>query len=606
MTTDGRSCDTLTRSQSALQCGGWSNSARTRVLLAAVAFCLSLVAGLGSVGIWGAREQRLAACVADVARTGHWLVPNLWGRPRLEKPPLPYWASAAAVVLTGQLNEWTLRLPALMAAILILVSVYYLGSEAGGPSVGLIAVLFLLSSFYFVTELRQPSSDLYLTAFSSAALACWWRGRRDDDGRFRWWSLAGLCVGLAGACKGSVVLAIIGPPILAMWTWERRLPLPRTRAAWTGIALAIGVTLAWPAAVLHSEPAAWKLWFREQQIAVAHSAHWWNALTTPHYYLWRCPEYLFPWSVFAVGGIRWGFARRSSNLPPVVRFAWWWFFGDLLLFTLFTARKNYYLMPAVPGLAVLAAYTARFVTSHASSRYVHLTNRIAHHSQLFLLVAAGFVGTYLAWSRLEQVRWLGVATAVALTLTSALILARSFLRPRQLSLYAVACLSVCLTIGVAYTFVLPTFDERKSDRPFVRQVSARLPEHAVIYFWGEPKPALWFYLDHELRQVNRLAADMENATEAFCLVTQRHLELQPDLSPRLELIVTDQNREESDRLVLARLRLPLQPGTQVYSGPDPLVRHYKQRSDKPRRDSRVARAMTDSSEAPKAPGSLNR
>src|SRR5271165_2312322 len=56
---------------------------------------------LGSVELWGKREQRAAAEAIDTLDRQHWLVAEIQGRPRLEKPPLPRWSIAALVFLTG-------------------------------------------------------------------------------------------------------------------------------------------------------------------------------------------------------------------------------------------------------------------------------------------------------------------------------------------------------------------------------------------------------------------------------------------------------------------------------------------------------------------------
>ncbi len=580
MATDGpsTSIDAIAARDSFTQADSVLASARARMLVLTLAFVLALVAGLGSVGLWGARESRLAACVADVARNGNWLVPDLWGRPRLEKPPLPYWPSAAAAVVTGRLNEWTLRLPALLAAVVILASVYYLGSEAGSPVVGLLASLFLLSSYYFVSELRQPSSDLYLTAFSAAAIAAWWRGSRETTSRGRWWLLAGLCVGLAGACKGPVVLVVIGPPFVARCIHERAWRAP-SRTAWASIAIAVVLALAWPAAVLWTEPQALELWFRQHGIKVAHRPTLWRAVTEPQFYLLKWPEYLFPWSVVAVAGVRWGFARRTSAVPPVVRLAWWWFFGNLLVFTLFSARKNYYLMPAVPGLAVLAAYTA-FRYGAVGRGWLGRVERAVYFGQLAMIVAMGLVLTFIAWSRLDAGRWLGVAIGVGLTCASAANFGWLLFRPSRATAYAVAGLALSATIGLVYSTILPSSIDARSSRGFARELAEQVPEHASIYFWGEPDPSLWFYLNREFRPIHRLPADA--VSEAFCLVKRRDLDLEPDLAPRLVPVVSDPRGADRGKLALTRLALPLGPDTHVYSEPGSSLRHYERKRKPPR------------------------
>src|SRR5262245_55182497 len=106
-------------------------SRRGPVCLISAACFMSFIVGLGAIGVWGIREKRLAACVADIVYGHNWLVPNLCGRPRLEKPPLPYWIIASFSTLTGQLNEWVLRLPGVVAGLVILSVVYRLAAEVG-------------------------------------------------------------------------------------------------------------------------------------------------------------------------------------------------------------------------------------------------------------------------------------------------------------------------------------------------------------------------------------------------------------------------------------------------------------------------------------------
>src|SRR5262245_60765209 len=70
--------------------------------LVVLIFTLAVVTGLGSVEIWGIREKRVAACVADTLYDGHWLLPQLCDEPRLEKPPLPYWVIVLFSRLVGR------------------------------------------------------------------------------------------------------------------------------------------------------------------------------------------------------------------------------------------------------------------------------------------------------------------------------------------------------------------------------------------------------------------------------------------------------------------------------------------------------------------------
>ena len=60
-----------------------------------LAFALFFL-GLGSIGFVGPDEPRYASIAREMARSGDWITPRLWGEPWFEKPPLLYWMSAAA------------------------------------------------------------------------------------------------------------------------------------------------------------------------------------------------------------------------------------------------------------------------------------------------------------------------------------------------------------------------------------------------------------------------------------------------------------------------------------------------------------------------------
>src|SRR6516162_506563 len=66
--------------------------------------------GLSATGLLGPDEPRYAAVGREMARSGDWVTPRLWGDPWFEKPPLLYWMAAAGFLL-GLGPEMAPRLP---------------------------------------------------------------------------------------------------------------------------------------------------------------------------------------------------------------------------------------------------------------------------------------------------------------------------------------------------------------------------------------------------------------------------------------------------------------------------------------------------------------
>src|SRR5579863_3611863 len=51
--------------------------------------------GLNRTGLLGPDEPRYAAIGREMAETGDWITPRLYGKPWFEKPALLYWLTAA-------------------------------------------------------------------------------------------------------------------------------------------------------------------------------------------------------------------------------------------------------------------------------------------------------------------------------------------------------------------------------------------------------------------------------------------------------------------------------------------------------------------------------
>ncbi len=186
--------------------------------LAAVA-SLAFLGFLGSTELWGKREQRAAAEAVDTVAHGHWLVGQIQGRPRLEKPPLPRWVAATLMTVTGRRDEVAVRLPNALAAVCLVALVYAWGRSVGGRAVGLAAGFALASTAAFVVEMRQAGNDGFLTLFVALALAAaakrWGIGPEggETSGPRGWARLCAAAIGLGFLCKGPVVFLWVGVPV---------------------------------------------------------------------------------------------------------------------------------------------------------------------------------------------------------------------------------------------------------------------------------------------------------------------------------------------------------------------------------------------------------
>ena len=65
-----------------------------KLLLAAPLLVVLYFYGLTTTGLLGPDEPRYAAIGREMAISGDWVTPRLWGQPWFEKPALLYWMTA--------------------------------------------------------------------------------------------------------------------------------------------------------------------------------------------------------------------------------------------------------------------------------------------------------------------------------------------------------------------------------------------------------------------------------------------------------------------------------------------------------------------------------
>ena len=74
-------------------------------------------------------EARNLTTAREMLQNNSWLEPTMNGNLRFEKPPLPTWITAVTMYFTGQENLSLLRLPAALAALLMVFFLFKLTEE---------------------------------------------------------------------------------------------------------------------------------------------------------------------------------------------------------------------------------------------------------------------------------------------------------------------------------------------------------------------------------------------------------------------------------------------------------------------------------------------
>lgn len=453
---------------------------------------------LGSVDLWGKREQRASAEVLDTIAHQHWLVADIQGRPRLEKPPLPRWIIAGLMEITGRRDEWIVRLPNAGFALATVVLVYLLGCRMSGRSVGLASAMILATSGLFVGEMRQAGNDGPLTFFTALALFAAWRvleGDADDASR-RWRRLFYLALGLGFLCKGPIVLMLTIAAIVPYLVQTRRLSAGLSRLmdgpGWLLFAM---LAASWPILVAWHDPEAVSVWLTEMSEKTGllrtlnHRHHGWL--------IGRWPQIMFPWSIVAMTALIMPMLRRD-RASTSIWFAWWWSVGCMAIFSMWEVAKSYYYLPCTPGLALLSGEAWVRLSRRARGAMpgrAGASARLILQAQCVLLFVGGVVFPIVTRPLVAPDVWpWTIAASMAM---AAGVVVGVWAWRRGSNAMAIAPMVAALAFGVVivYGVVAPSEDRLRSHRALAETLPRLIPPDVeTIHFYNELDEGLWFYL----------------------------------------------------------------------------------------------------------------
>jgi 4-amino-4-deoxy-L-arabinose transferase-like glycosyltransferase len=355
----------------------WSKSA-ARIgwaLLILTTLYVSYFSHLGALGFVGPDEPRYAWIARDMAETGDWVTPRLYGKPWFEKPPLYYWGAAESFKLFG-VSEAAARLPSAISALLLTLALAWLALRLYGPETALWLLLLLPTSlgmvgFSHAAATDMPFSGMLTLAMVSAAVALGLTRNENTPviPRTPWLALTsfGFFLGLAVLAKGPAAILLCGGAVLfwAIFTksWRDAFRLFHPAAI---VAFCL-TALPWYLLCARRNPDFFRVFIIE---------HNFKRFLTPEFQhvqpFWFYGPILIlavlPWSATflwaAITGGMW--VTRNRSLSRAAAFFSCWITFCLVFFSLSQSKLPGYILPAIPPILLVLARS--FVTWVPHSR----------------------------------------------------------------------------------------------------------------------------------------------------------------------------------------------------------------------------------------------
>jgi 4-amino-4-deoxy-L-arabinose transferase-like glycosyltransferase len=330
---------------------------------------------LGAIGFVGPDEPRYAWIARDMAETGDWVTPRLYGKPWFEKPPLYYWSAALSFKLFG-VSEAAARLPSAIAALLATLALAWLALRLYGAETARWLLLLLPTSVAMIAFSHAASTDMPFSAALTLALVAAAtilrlttptslvvakhaapdvnRARLSDVLRA---ALFGFFLGLAVLAKGPAALILSGGAVFfwALFTkrWRDAFRLLHPAA----IAAFCFTALPWYILCARRNPDFFRVFIIE---------HNFKRFLTPEfqhiqpfwYYAAVLLIALLPWTALLLWSAVTGAIRvwRTRTISAANCLLVCWAAFCILFFSVSKSKLPGYILPAIPVIALLATH----------------------------------------------------------------------------------------------------------------------------------------------------------------------------------------------------------------------------------------------------------
>ena len=224
------------------------------LLLLTILWALIFLPALGTTEYKGEEPRRVLPAVA-MLETGNWVVPMLCGEPFLRKPPLVNWLIAASFKATGIQNEWTARLPSVLAVWLLGAGTLLLCASWLGVETSLVAAIIAITHVGMIDKGRMAEIEAEYIALSGLATISWLALHRRKKSVWLQWLLPGLLLGISFLAKGPVNLIFFYPLVLAVLMAGRDWRTLFSPAHFVALGLMFGIFALWAVPYYHEAPA---------------------------------------------------------------------------------------------------------------------------------------------------------------------------------------------------------------------------------------------------------------------------------------------------------------------------------------------------------------
>jgi 4-amino-4-deoxy-L-arabinose transferase-like glycosyltransferase len=461
-------------------------------------------------------ELRYTEVAREMSETGDYFVPHLGGEIYTDKPPFYFWVLILAKNIFGEYSAAAMAAPSIISAIIIILLTFYFAKSFLEKKYSFLAGIILATTLLFFSLSIFVRMDLLMMVFIVASLFSFFKAYQQQ--KHYLYLLFYLFMGIATAIKGPAGFLIPLVIIPGFLVWDNNLKELKQMKLFKGALIFISVILLWliPAFIFGGREYIYSLvvlqTFGRAVDSFAHNEPF-------YYYFMTLPVTLLPWTLLLVSSFVYLF-KYNENMSTELKFILSWFILPLILFSLFSGKLVFYLLPIYPAAAVLTAYLCRqVIAEQADKRFLVIPVLL---TIVIITAAYFFVPENIEGYNLKQL----LNPTFIFMIVSLLVFLPLYLKKKYLALvYLLTALMLIFSLNLSF-LIVPLASQNYSKKPIAEELKILREERNIkniaAYKFGQPE-TLAVYTDFFIQDVgskNSLINYLQQNEEAVILISE--------------------------------------------------------------------------------------
>lgn len=452
-----------------------NNNKRNKTIIICAVLLLSAI-----IAFWTLSERPLnnhecfvSITAREMLENNDWIMPTCNGELRLQKTPLCYWLVAGFSKITGQVDEFTTRLPGALFGILSVVAILYFINQWLSFRIAVLSAAVWATSLSYIRYSHNGRPEMVVTFFIMLCLLSFYSAvlAKKRKKQIIYMLVFWISFALANLAKGPVPLPLVLLPLffyVAVFRQWKQVPkfLPII-----GTVIFLAVLLPWPLAIasrLNWNLVVWKKEFIDRFFGTYASGG-----KPLYYYLPKMFQFMAPWAAFVPFALAAPFYRVWNKKQPVMLFLWLWFIVDLAFLSLSRGKRQHYILPAMPAMAIL---TAILLEDMAFSQKAFTKKLVRNLLLLHLaILAICFIALPVIMSQLKHEFLAEAILTSAVGLIVIIVAALMFRAGKVTSGCIVIFAGIAVLTMIGYTYLTNPLNYNIPSRQFSQAVADNVP-----------------------------------------------------------------------------------------------------------------------------------